>query len=443
MQKSRVLNDCLVIKNGESVCCYEVQGGEHLDKEKNIHEIPVWKRRRSPVFTSHSRLHPLTDKRFSRNLRIAITVLSCSAALILIFVSSFLAVRQYGKERLYAAADTVKPDFDQTIELWKSNPILSCLLPEQLAEDMLLVDGDKEIEADSCRASSIKNGSETTYDIIYNEKKYKYNTDILNLLILGIDKMEPVSPAPDAISGGQADALFLLVMNPHTKTIDMISIPRDTITRIWIYNKDGSFDMTARAQICLQHGYGDGMSVSNENTKKAVSHLFYELPIHSVSSMNMGAIGALNDAVGGVTLEPLSSFSTDASVFVQGETITLQGIQAYDYLHYRDINRHYTAEERLERQKQYITLFISQSMEAARQNIQVVPDVYQVINDYTVTDLSINEMTYLASEAVNYQFGQIYTLEGTVDTSRTYERYYLNEEAFDQLIVDLFYEEIK
>lgn len=433
-----------------------MQGGENLDKEKNIHEIPVWKKRRSPVFTSHSKLHPTAGKCFSKLLRIVITVLSCFTSLVLIFVSSFLAVRQYGKERLYAAADTVKPDFDQTLEFWKYNPILACFetasdevrqtLPDQppeLPEDMILVDVDKEIESDSRRASSIKNGNGTTYDIIYNGKKYKYNTDILNLLILGIDKMEPVSPAPDAISGGQADAIFLLVMNPHTKTIDMISIPRDTITRIWFYNKDGSFNMTARAQICLQHGYGDGMSVSNENTKKAVSHLFYELPIHSVSSMNMGAIGALNDAVGGVTLEPLSSFSTDTSVFVQGKTITLQGIQAYDYLHYRDINRHYTAEERLERQKQYLTLLISQAMEAARQNIQVVPDVYQVINDYTVTDLSINEMTYLASEAANYQFGQIYTLEGTVNTSRTYERYYLDEEAFNRLIVDLFYEEVK
>lgn len=281
-----------------------------------------------------------------------------------------------------------------------------------------------------------------SYDIIYQGTKYKYNQDILTHLVLGIDKRDVVSPAADGISGGQSDAMFLVVMNPHTSSMKIIAIPRDTIAKIDVYDRSGSYVQSGYAQICLQHGYGDGMSVSNERAKSAVSSLFYNLPIHSVTSVNMGAIPGINDAVGGITLESLYTFSDEGWNFVKGQTIHLEGTGAYSYIHYRDTSRHYTAPERLERQKQYITLFTDQALQRIQKNIATVVNIYQSVQDYVVTDLGINDMTYLASEISGYHFDGITSLQGTVDISQKYERYYLDMDAFYQLMVDTFYEPV-
>ena len=288
-----------------------------------------------------------------------------------------------------------------------------------------------------------QNEENEKYDITYKGKKYKYNDDIMTFLILGIDKNEKVSPAKDGISGGQSDGIFLVVMNPHTKKIDLITVHRDTIARIWLYDKEGNFLQTGKAQICLQHGYGDGMELSNERAKKAISDLFYDLPIHSVTSINMGGIAKLNDAIGGVTLESLETFSKDGYSFEKGKTVTLKGMSAYYYTKYRDINEHYTAGKRLERQKQYLSKAATQTISAIKKDVGVVVDIYKIVKDYVVTDLSIDEMTYIATESVGYSFGQIYSLEGSVDTSRKYERYYLDMDKFEELIIKIFYEEVK
>ena len=302
---------------------------------------------------------------------------------------------------------------------------------------------EKTMEENETETGKIVQTDEEEYDITYNGNKYKYNEDIMTFLILGIDKNEKVSPAKDGISGGQSDGIYLVVMNPHTKKIDIITVHRDTIARIWVYDKEGNFVQTGKAQICLQHGYGDGMELSNERAKKAVSDLFYDLPIHSVTSVNMGAIGMLNDAIGGVTLESLETFNVDGYSYKKGETITLKGKGAYYYTKYRDISEHYTAGKRLERQKQYLSKVTAQAIAATKKDVGVLVDIYKIAKDYVVTDLSIDEMTYIATELVEYDFGQIYSPEGYVDTSRVYERYYLDMDKFEQMIIDIFYEMVK
>ena len=291
-------------------------------------------------------------------------------------------------------------------------------------------------------SDSIKMSNNKEYDVICDGKKYKYNDEILTFLVLGIDKNEKVTPAKNGISGGQSDGIFLVVMNPTTKKIDVIVLHRDTVANIKVYDKEGQFVQNAEAQICLQHAYGDGMELSNERAKETVSELFCNLPIHSVTSINMGAIGKLNDAIGGVTLEPLESFSVDGCVFVEGETITLTGQSAYYYTKYRDTSEHYTAGRRLNRQKQYLSKAMEQSMVAIKEDVSTRVDVYNIADEYIVTDLTVDEMTYVATEAKEYTFGQVYSPEGTVDTSKVFERFYLDTEKFEKMIIDIFYEEV-
>lgn len=293
------------------------------------------------------------------------------------------------------------------------------------------------------KSDSIKMFDSKKYDIELDGKKYRYNKDILTFLVLGIDKNEKVTQAKDGVSGGQSDGIFLVVMNPHKKKMDVIVVHRDTVAAIQVYDKEGNFVKEAEAQICLQHAYGDGKQLSNDRAKEAVSKLFCNLPIHSVTSVNMGAIGQLNDAIGGVTLESLESFNVDGCVFEEGKEITLTGQSAYYYTKYRDTSEHYTAGRRLNRQKQYLSKATMQLIEGLKKNVGVIVEVYNIADDYIVTDLSVDEMTYIGTEVAKYTFGNIYSPTGTVDTTMVFERFNLNKDEFERMLVDIFYEEVE
>ena len=134
----------------------------------------------------------------------------------------------------------------------------------------------------------------------YNGQIYAYNEDILTFLIMGIDKTKEVKEVAEGTNGGQADALFLVVLNPHDDSLSVIGINRNTMTDISVYDDSGAFVNTIKAQIAVQHGYGNGVEESCEYQVNAVQHLFYEMPVHGSAAINMSAIGPLTDMVGGV-----------------------------------------------------------------------------------------------------------------------------------------------
>ncbi len=280
-------------------------------------------------------------------------------------------------------------------------------------------------------------------DVRYQGVHYRYNEDILTFLFLGIDKMTEVKPVKNGIDGGQSDAIFLLVLNPHSKEMSVIGIPRDTMTDIDVYDKEGFFQKTALGQLTLQHGYGDGATVSCERSMKAVAKLFYNLPIHGYCSVNMGAIPLLNDAVGGVELVALEDVIY--TKIKKGDTILLKGMDAYYYLHNRDTKSPESAGRRLERQKQYLTAYAAVALEALKSDITLPVTLYNKLSKYMVTDISLDEISYLAVQAAGYHFDSenMYSLEGEVVMGDRYEEFYIDETALYELILKVFYEEVE
>lgn len=168
---------------------------------------------------------------------------------------------------------------------------------------------------------------------------------------MGIDKDGPALAAEDGISGGQSDALFLIVADSEEKNISLVSIHRNTITKIQTQDKDGVDTGEIDAQLCVQYGFGDGRHQSCSRTADAVSYLFYNLPISGYLSIYMGAVPALNDSVGGVEVSVLQNLSyPEKGVELRaGEKRTLSGTEAYYYLRGRDINEYDSATHRLRR----------------------------------------------------------------------------------------------
>ena len=271
---------------------------------------------------------------------------------------------------------------------------------------------------------------------------YRYNQDILTFLFLGIDRMGEVQPVRNGIDGGQSDAIFLLALDPHKKEATVIGVPRDTMTDVDIYTATGTLMGTTRTQLCLQHGYGDGAEVSCGRSVEAVSRLFYGLPIHGYCAVNMGAIPLLNDAVGGVRLQSLETLDFKEFQAEEGEELHLLGMDAYYYLHNRDVSSFNSAGRRLQRQKQYLEEYVSSLMEAVKEDITLPVTLYGTLSRYMVTDISVDEVGYLATQAAGYRLGEIHTLEGETVMGERFEEFYPDEEALYRLVLEVFYEEV-
>lgn len=272
---------------------------------------------------------------------------------------------------------------------------------------------------------------------------YAYNEDIITFLIMGIDK-EAGQEAEGNMDGGQADALFLAVMNPHDRTIKVIAINRNTMTDIDIYDEEGEFITTTKAQITVQHGFGDGKEQSCEYQKKAVSQLFYDLPIHGYAALNLDAITTINDAVGGVEVTVLEDLTEKDASLVEGQSVHLMGESAFWYVKYRKASQFASADLRLLRQKQYLSAFIDKAKVAAKKNITVAIDLYQAVKPAMTTDITLDEVAYLAPILVDYQFdmSNLFLLQGETVMGEHYEEFHVDEDALYELILDIFYEEV-
>ena len=282
----------------------------------------------------------------------------------------------------------------------------------------------------------------------YNGEIYQYNEDILTFLIMGIDKTGKVEPVKNGIDGGQADLIMLAVFNPHTKTTSLITVNRNTMTEIDVYDEKGEYIGSGRGQICLQHGYGDGAEVSCERTKKAVSNLFYKLPIHGYFSVNEGAMKAINSAVGGVTITLDEDFEVNkrgVNIFLPKGENTLTDDEAYAYIRYRDHDEFDSATTRLNRQKKYIAAFISKLKEETAKDITVPLKIFNELSPYIVTDITTGEITYMVSNTYNYKFDfdNIYSLEGDTVIGKTeHEEFNYDPEQLYSMIIDIFYEKV-
>lgn len=280
----------------------------------------------------------------------------------------------------------------------------------------------------------------------YNGQIYAYNEDILTFLIMGIDKTKNVKEVAEGTNGGQADALFLVVLNPHDDSLSVIGINRNTMTDVSVYDNNGSFVNTVKAQIAVQHGFGNGVEESCEYQVNAVQHLFYEMPVHGYAAINMSAIGPLTDMVGGVDVVALEDIkSGNSTVIKEGEEVHLEGDLAFAYIHNRDTKEFGSADHRLERQKQFITTYLQKVKQKTKEDIGFPISVYQSIAPQTVTSLTVDEMTYLVSIAKDYSFDEnyLYTMKGETKQGDVFEEFYVDETDLFELILKVFYEPVE
>lgn len=320
---------------------------------------------------------------------------------------------------------------------------------EKLEETLAEMAKEDQESADS----GTQTGKEMLFEentVFWNGKTYKRNTYVKAVLCMGVDRDGPMTETTLSGDGGQADGIFLLANDTARGSMKILLIPRDSMTEIT--KTDTSWTETNGAKLgevvdhlSLSYAYGDGREKSCEYTKKAVSHLLMGLKIDSYMAADLEIIASLNDEVGGVTVTiPTMGMEQADPEFVFGQTVRLKGEQAERFVRFRDTERDNSAISRMEQQKLYISGFFQAVKEKSRTESNITEHLFEMSQDYMVTDMAKDEYLKLAINALEGEgltSASFKMAPGTGTATETYDEYYVDQEALVPILLDLFYRE--
>lgn len=270
-------------------------------------------------------------------------------------------------------------------------------------------------------------------DVYHNGKAYNYNKDIVNILIMGVDKYTFLRD-----SQGQADALYLISLDTAENTVNIFSISRNSLTDVDMFDAEGNYYASQKQQICLAYSYGKTDEQSSENCVKSVSRMFYGIPIYSYYTLYFDAIADIVDSVGGVNVtlnEDLPKAFPDNK---KGDKLLLKGEDAIKYLRARgDSNA-----PRLERHKAFISEFVGAAKKAASKDLSLPVDMFNKLKKESVTNIDATSVAYLASKAISSEFSFL-SVDGKSGFDGTFETFEVDEDKLYEQVLKAFYKEKK
>lgn len=293
------------------------------------------------------------------------------------------------------------------------------------------------METDSASVSSEENTSES---ITYKGKTYVYNDHLSNYLFMGIDTKGDMETAESG-NAGQADAVFLVSVDRVTKEMQVISIPRDTMTEIEMFSVSRKSLGLMENHINLQYAQGDGKTESCELMKTAVSKLLGGIPVHGYCSVNMDGIPVMTEAAGNVQVViPDNSLEEVNPEFTEGAEVTLTKDNVEQFVRYRNTGREQSALVRQDRQKIFIEAYMKKAQEQYAKDASFVTGLYESMKPYMVTNIGNDLFVKLLSVAQEGK-SSVHTLPGKGAQGEYFDEYRVDEEALQEMIISVFYRE--
>ncbi|MDD3839547.1 MAG: LCP family protein [Clostridia bacterium] len=260
--------------------------------------------------------------------------------------------------------------------------------------------------------------------------------DLINIVLLGFDGD---TNRQNKMGVFRSDTIVLASINMKTKEVAMISIPRDTRTLIKKLNKDGTVNTEFMDKINHAFAYGWGRNkYSYDNSMDAISNLLGGIPIHYYVGIDMDAVKAIVDAVGGVDMYVDVTYTKGSYNLHEGQT-HLDGELALQYVRFRktaggDIDR-------TKRQQNFIKAFLVKLK--SMNPIVTVPRLYSNLRGYVDTNLNIKDMAALAVLLNDLDVDEIKVrnIEGTGRYINGVSYWIPDREKLDQLIREQFRED--
>jgi len=282
--------------------------------------------------------------------------------------------------------------------------------------------------------------------LYYNGTWYAPRNDVETVLVLGLDRSEQEGISVTG-SYAQSDLILLLKIDRTNKMYQAFQINRDTMVEIQDFDEYGQPSGTYVAQLALAYAHAQAYT-KNDRTAgmaavDAVSKLMYGVEIDHYVTLTMDGVMVLNDLVGGVTVEIRDDFSAVDPSLVQGETVTLFGEHALNYVRSRYNIGEGTNLERMERQREYLVgLQEKLSILSAKDDGFISASLMEV-NEYMGSDCTVQQLSELAESLQEFPLESYMALEGEAVETEKYVEFYPDEKALQRLVVEEFYEPVE
>ncbi|MGE8203761.1 LCP family protein [Heyndrickxia sp. NPDC080065] len=223
--------------------------------------------------------------------------------------------------------------------------------------------------------NSVKDTANKMHDSVDLGKSHKNpvlsNGQPISILLLGVDERSG--------DRGRSDTLIAMTLNPKKGTMQMISIPRDTRTEIVGH---GTMDK-------INHAYAfGGPKMAIDTVEK-----FTGVPMDYYIRVNMEALSALVDAVGGVTVHNDLDWIDEGYYkkgyhFTKGD-IELDGAKALGFVRMRHLDPDGDF-GRNKRQRQVLTAIVDKA--ASISSVTRFNDILAALGNNVKTNMTFDDM---------------------------------------------------
>lgn len=301
---------------------------------------------------------------------------------------------------------------------------------------------DKQMKKSENAVAASQSQEAKTGSVSWQGKMYEYNDHLSNFLFMGVDTREKTETSQGQADAGQTDALFLLSWDRSEHNIALISIPRDTMTDIEIFDVQGNSLGKSEDHISLAYAFGDGKNQSCELTKDAVSNLMYGIPIQGYCSINMDAIPILTESVGGVTVTvPDDSLESVDPEFKEGAQVVLNKDNTETFVRYRDITKSQSAIARMNRQNVFLDAYAAKAKEKFDENPGFIIQMYTDLDPYMVTNIGNDQFAKILQDASQDSMRSRWTIPGEGAEGTSYDEYHVDDDKLYEMILETFYKE--
>lgn len=205
------------------------------------------------------------------------------------------------------------------------------------------------------------------------------NGEPITILLTGIDSGALYY---EDVEETRTDVMMVFTINPKTNESTVVSIPRDALG---VQSDTDEFDK-------LNHAYMNYDGI--EGTINSLQR-YLDIPIDYYVNVNMQGFMDVIDALGGVEITPTLTFTQNEVSFTEGETRTLSGLEAMQYVRMRKVDPEGDI-GREKRQQQLIEAVVDKVISLG--TITNYNDILDVLGDDVKTNVTVDNMFALQSK---------------------------------------------
>lgn len=312
-------------------------------------------------------------------------------------------------------------------------PIGLVLLAAVLVIAALLVLGRRN-QGETSSETSTEGQSYRTKEV--DGVRYRYNSDLLTLLFLGID-------SSDGQMHGQSDAIDLVIFDRKEETIKILSISRDSMVPIQVFNAENENLGWERQHLALASSYGSTGERGCLLATEAVSRMLGEIPVVYYGAADISSIASFQELVGELRIPlPDDFIGLPEDIPVENGAAVIVPENAERFVRVRNIEEKFSNDARMERQQLYIDAYMEKLRQMLDEDFNTIVGRMKNLFPLVLCNISIEEVTTFAEMLLEYQFDSsedFYTVEGSDQEGSFHDEFIVDEKALEKTVLKLFY----